>query len=393
MRPRVAHFALVFPLAITLTSNPVNAQQVISAQSGTVHYVEGTVYADGQKVARKFGQFPALKQGGELRTEDGRAEMLLTPGAFLRVAENSSVRMLDNQLSNTRVEVVSGSVMVECDELLPDNALTLVYHGDNISLSKKGLYRLDAGSGEFQVYDGQAVVGSGADALTLKRGKETSLNGRPQVKGFDIKVADDFLAWNRERSSLLAYASVSAGQSQRTSGNSWLAGGWGWSPLFDEFTYLPGRGILYSPFGWEFWSPYQLGYYGYVPAYYVQPYFGAGSGTNRGSFASGSAPSTNNGPARGKPTPGNPGIAGRPTTGFIGGNRGSAIGSQPAGGRSFPSASPGVRFGGGGAPASSGGRFGGGAAASAGGGFGGGAAASAGRASGGAISGGSARGR
>src|SRR5215469_17958231 len=109
-------------------------QQVISAQSGTVQYVEGTVYADGQKVERKFGQFPALRPGDELRTEDGRAEVLLTPGAFLRLSDHSSVRMLSNSLSDTRVEVLTGSVMVECDELLKDNAVSLVYQGNNFQL-------------------------------------------------------------------------------------------------------------------------------------------------------------------------------------------------------------------------------------------------------------------
>src|SRR5215469_9085030 len=98
-------------------------QQVISAQSGTVQYVEGTVYAAGQRVERKFGQFPALRPGDELRTESGRAEILLTPGAFLRLDDSSSVRMVSNHLTDTEVEVLTGTVMVECDELLKDNAI------------------------------------------------------------------------------------------------------------------------------------------------------------------------------------------------------------------------------------------------------------------------------
>ncbi len=47
-----------------------------------------------------------------LRTGQGRAEVLLTPGVFLRVGENSAIRMLDNRLLSTRVEIVSGNAIV-----------------------------------------------------------------------------------------------------------------------------------------------------------------------------------------------------------------------------------------------------------------------------------------
>ena len=85
MHSKVVRLALLIALAGVGLASIADAQQVISAQSGTVHYIEGMVYAGGQLVDRKFGQFPALKAGEELETKDGRAEVLLTPGAFLRV--------------------------------------------------------------------------------------------------------------------------------------------------------------------------------------------------------------------------------------------------------------------------------------------------------------------
>src|SRR6202171_224819 len=153
-------------LAGAFTAGVGYAQQAISAQSGMVHYIEGSVYANGKVVEPRFGQFPALRAGEELRTEDGKAELLLTPGAFLRVAEHSSVRMLSNRLTDTRVEVLSGSVMVECDELLKDNALALVYRGKSVQLEKHGLYRLDTEPARFQVYEGVAVIQSDGAQLT-----------------------------------------------------------------------------------------------------------------------------------------------------------------------------------------------------------------------------------
>jgi hypothetical protein len=285
-------------------------QQIISAQSGTVQYVEGTVYANGQRVERKFGQFPALRQGEELRTEDGRAEVLLTPGAFLRVSDHSSVRMLSNHLSNTRVEVLTGSVMVECDELLKDNAVSLVYQGDSVQLEKHGLYRLDTAPAEFRVYDGEAVIQSASGETRLKTGKRADLGGVLVAQRFDRQLSiDDFYQWSSQRSSNLGYATITASQSVLNNGTAWRTGGWMWSSLLDEYTYLPGAGLLYSPFGWGFWSPLYMGNY-YTPVYYG----GGAPGAGAGSFGAGK-------PGRSAPVSGgaatNPrGGAARPVPGF-----------------------------------------------------------------------------
>jgi hypothetical protein len=252
-------------------------QQVISAQSGTVQYVEGTVYAGNTRVERKFGQFPSLQPGEELRTADGRAEVLLTPGVFLRLAENSSVRMVSNRLADTRVEVLGGTVMVECDELLKDNAVSLILHGDTIHLQRQGLYRVEAASSELEVYKGEALVESASGQKEVKGGKQALLGETVAVNHFDQAVAkDDLYQWSSQRSSNLAYATVTASQSVLNSGATWN-GGWMWSSLLDEWTFLPGAGLLYGPFGWGFWSPLYMGNY-YIPVYNGPLTGAAGSG-------------------------------------------------------------------------------------------------------------------
>jgi hypothetical protein len=356
MDRRAVRLAFLPVVALVAASGTSYAQQVISAQSGTVHYTEGSVYADGRPIEHKFAQFTTLKDNEELRTADGRAEVLLTPGAFLRLVENSSVRMLSNRLSDTRMEVLSGSVMLECAELLPGNALSLVYHGNTIKLEKRGLYRLDADWARFRVYDGEAAVQSENDQLALKKGKETGLNGVLQAEHFDTKIDDSLLAWSRERSGYLAYASASAAQSLRTSGNAWI-GGWGWSPLLDEFTFVPGRGVIYSPFGWQYWSPLMTGVYYYVPpSYYTGPYGGGGTVANwngsRGP-SSGGVRNGNIGAAAGAPTarpvgpvaarhgsgnaPGGGGFASAPRTSFGGGGSWGGGRTAPSGIGAAPS--------------------------------------------------------
>src|ERR1700680_5108480 len=96
------------------------AQSVISAHSGVIHYTEGKVSVDDKVFEQKTAEFAELKEKSVLKTEEGRAELLLTPGVFLRVGENSAVRMLSNHLSDTRVEVLNGEALIECDQLLPD---------------------------------------------------------------------------------------------------------------------------------------------------------------------------------------------------------------------------------------------------------------------------------
>src|SRR5579862_6075544 len=83
-------------------------QSVISTHSGVVYFFTGAVYIGDERLEQKFGRFPDIAEGRELRTETGRAEVLLTPGVVLRVSENSSVRMLSDKLSDTRVELLTG---------------------------------------------------------------------------------------------------------------------------------------------------------------------------------------------------------------------------------------------------------------------------------------------
>src|ERR1700738_3791952 len=126
-----------------LAAGSACAQYVISSHSGVLQYVEGRAYLAAKPVEPKFAQFPDIKQNQEFRTEEGRAEILLTPGVFLRLGENSAIRMLSNGLTDTRVEGVNGSASVECDQLPKDNSIMLVYKDASISLLKHGLYRVD----------------------------------------------------------------------------------------------------------------------------------------------------------------------------------------------------------------------------------------------------------
>jgi hypothetical protein len=294
--------AVLISGAVAIAS--LNAQSVLSVHSGVVHYVEGDAYIGDKLVESKFGQFPEIKEGESFRTEAGRAEILLTPGSFLRVAENSEVRMISNHLSDTRFELVKGEILVESVDSNKDSAAASV-KGNMISvlclnstttLLKPGLYQFTTEPGRVRVYDGEAAVKLGSDQLTLKKGKETQLQGALMAVKFDEKTGDELMRWSSRRSGYLAMANVTAARtlSQDTSQwNSYLGSGmgfgnWAFNPLFGMYTYVPFGGIGYSPFGYNFWSPYSVfnapfGFgYGYYPGYYGYGYGGYGNGYTGG---------------------------------------------------------------------------------------------------------------
>lgn len=279
MRISVAGFAL----GVLVAGSAFAQQYVISAHSGVVQYVEGTAYINDNQVDPKFGQFPDIKENQVLRTEEGRAEILLTPGTFLRLSENSSIRMISNKLTDTRVEILTGSAMVECDDIPKDNAIMLKYQGNTMILVKHGLYRVDAQPARFAVYDGEAIVKGQSGQLTLKGGKQTALNGALMAENFDKsdKDGDELYRWSARRSGYLSKANVSSAMGLRNSGNyGSYSGGWAWNPMFGMYTYLPYRGMFYSPFGYGFFSPYTIGNYYYFGNNYG--YYG-GSGGGGGS--------------------------------------------------------------------------------------------------------------
>ena len=69
------------------------AWSAISPQPGTINYIEGRATMGGQALGEKSVGTARLAQGQSLSTQDGRAEILLAPGIFLRIDHESTVEM------------------------------------------------------------------------------------------------------------------------------------------------------------------------------------------------------------------------------------------------------------------------------------------------------------
>ena len=296
----LTRFALGFAVLSAVGAQIASAQFVISAQSGLIHYTEGKVFLDDQLIESRFGQFPRVKDGQQLRTADGRAEVLLTPGMFLRLGENSAVGMVTGRLTDTRLEFIAGEALVQVDELLDGDSVTVAFHDYAVHLLKTGIYRLTTEPQELRVYRGEASVDLNGEIEMVKDGRALAMDGGFRLAKFDKRDVDDLYKWSRRRSEYLAMANVSSAKTLlETDPYGYTPqSGWFWNPFFGMYTYVPLGGVLYDPFGFAFWSPYTVDSYltnwGYYPV--------SGSGSSSGG-SSGTGKNAHHPPARVRPKP------------------------------------------------------------------------------------------
>ena len=79
-----------------------------SAVPGTVNYVEGQALVADQPLDKDSVGKTTVAVGQSLDTDTGKAELLLTPGVFLREGDRSSVKMVAAGLTDTELQNRSG---------------------------------------------------------------------------------------------------------------------------------------------------------------------------------------------------------------------------------------------------------------------------------------------
>jgi hypothetical protein len=206
---------VVVVLAITISSEHAWGQLVISAKSGLINYVEGLVLLSGEPVVRKLGARVAMKEGSELRAEDGRAEVLLNPGVFLRIGEKSTVRMLSSNLTDTRIEFVAGAAIIGPGRRLNvkenwASSVSIVYQEAIVHLRKNGIYRFDAEPAQLRVYTGEASVARGEAIRIAGAGEMIALVNAGPPEEFDVTAIDALGLWSKRRAAYISTAHGSA---------------------------------------------------------------------------------------------------------------------------------------------------------------------------------------
>lgn len=260
-------------LAATVVGTPVVRADTSPrpAVPGVVNYAEGEASIGSQALDAASIGSAQVHQGESLTTAQGRAEVLLTPGVFLRLDHQSSITMVSPSLSRTEVAVERGRALVEVDELRPENLLLVTTRGVTARLLKTGLYDFDADEGLFRVVDGKATVKREDRDEQFTSGWQVGLTWSDAVRGrFDVKSfkATDLYRWSDLRSQYLAEANADAASRYYALdpygpgwygpgwyGPGWYGAGWYWDPWASAYTFIPAGGILSSTFGWSFYSP------------------------------------------------------------------------------------------------------------------------------------------
>jgi hypothetical protein len=252
---------------------PADGQSVISTRSGVIHFVEGAVYLGDQPLESHPGRFANVPQGVELRTEEGRAEVLLTPGVFVRIGERSAIRMIANELSNTRVELLMGSAIIDSAGPSSGTSVTLIYKNWSVRFPEKGIYRIDCDPPRFWTLQGKAEVSANNNQGAVSVGQGMYLPFAPVlVPDRSIDQPHDALtAWAEGRQQSISADNAIAANIQDPASISIS------SPGPDSFTNFPMVGLslfgpaLSSAYGSS--GMYQPGFSSiYLPGYTYLPF-------------------------------------------------------------------------------------------------------------------------
>jgi hypothetical protein len=244
---------------------------VISAEAGGVSYASGSVRVEraATNVAHVLAKSDQLAAGDRVSVGDtGRIEVLLNPGSFLRLAENTEFEFGDTSLESLQLKLKRGSALIEAIDVGDkDGAEMSVWTPQTeLTLEKSGIYRLNVSHNatEVLVWKGAARFGS----EIVKSGKRAVIHkGAPvAIAKFDKDDERDALdIWSRDRAKQLAKLNERLERRElsrmlRTSYSSGYfnsfnsRGVW----LYNRYT----GGICYVPFGWNsYYSPYGYGYY------------------------------------------------------------------------------------------------------------------------------------
>ena len=284
------NFMLHRALCVAAVAVALNGQTVVSTRSGVVHYFEGAVFLDDQPLSPQLGKFSSLAAGDQLRTGAGRAEILLTPGVFLRMDQNSSIRMISTSFDDTRVELLSGSAMVNAAAPEAGTALTVACQDWQIHFVDQGIYRVDFSPAQLWVEQGQAEVDDPANGtpVTVAGGMDLPLKAalvaeasvaapHDALENWAHGRQDSITADNQIAQNIQDPADVDNQDPLAAIGVDPNGGGFTQFPLLGlappvtatPYPYGAAYGGVYNPL-----YPYQPGFYSmYLPGYTYMPLF------------------------------------------------------------------------------------------------------------------------
>ncbi|HEV7681844.1 MAG TPA: FecR family protein [Pyrinomonadaceae bacterium] len=295
-RPALASmlFVAALLLSLSLTTYSQNREKfVVSAKAGGVNAVTG-----GASMRHRNTEWlqltikEDLEAGDVVKTGvDGRVEMLLNPGSYMRVGENSEFELADNSLENLEVRLIRGTAIVEVtgaddEELL----IGITTPHTRMSIVRRGLYRVSVVPGdttELIVRKGRVMLEG--SHTKVKGGNKVVFSGNSfsvaKLEDAEKKATDALDSWSKERSQMLAKENSRISDRTFNTLASSFNSSWFGNSLFSRrrsgFWFRSGSNCYtFVPYYGRFGSPYGGGY--------SRVFFGGGPGGFGGWQGSGS---------------------------------------------------------------------------------------------------------
>ena len=250
-------------------------QNVVSALAGGINSVEGDVSfksRDGQKDEWTLAvQGDQLKSGDRVKTGvDSRAEILLSPGSYLRLSANTEVALDDTSLDALRVRLVVGSAIVEAAQFDKTDRIvvTVVTSKGQVAIAHRGVYRfnVDQSGGEtVEVQKGKLAVAG----REIGQGKTVAIDGGniAHTEKLSKNSEDWFDSWSEQRGKSLVAANASL-QSPTPMGPQMGSGPY--NAAYGSAYFGPGI----SPFSGGVFGGFSPWGYGCGGSWYFDPFFG-----------------------------------------------------------------------------------------------------------------------
>jgi hypothetical protein len=189
----------------------VMMQFIISAKAGLVNAVEGTANVRLQE------QVPS---GAPIQTAPkARVEILLNPGSFLRLGENSEAVLDSVDLTNIAVRILAGSGIVESSSIDKDSPIRVTNGSLNVLIVAPGVYRFSENTAF--VVDGELRTEDSVHSI--KNGWQIKANPGDQGPSYDeakidaSEPATPLEEWSRQRSQQIASADTRSSETDSAS--------------------------------------------------------------------------------------------------------------------------------------------------------------------------------
>ena len=216
-------------------------QYVVSVKAGLVNHVQGTA---------NVVEMEQISQGHSIQTADnGYAEVLLTPGSFLRVGENSSFVLDGVELESVSLRLLQGPAVIEVIDINKKYPIKVTTGNLSMNIIATGIYRFE---------DGVATVINGklrtADSgLTYERGWQVFMKDNYRARKVKTLQTTSLDVYSQARSQTIAEANAalaaSLSPSYGVTDPYWL-----FAPNFGYYTFMSHRHFR-SPYGFSYYAP------------------------------------------------------------------------------------------------------------------------------------------